>query len=56
MLVRRDRRTTAANAPTTSPRWTLTQLDWQKEGGAALFVEKDNQEAGAEDLASPGLP
>jgi type II secretory pathway component PulK len=29
--------------------WTLTQLDWQKEGGAALFSEKREDEAGMDE-------
>lgn len=33
--------------------WTLTRMDWQKEGGAKLFVEADtsNNEPGVEDGA-----
>jgi len=27
-----------ANAPAGVPRWTLTPLDWQKRGGAALLT------------------
>ena len=56
MLVRRDQRPgVPQNAPAGTPRWTLTQLDWQKEGGAALFQQKD-QEPGADDLQNSGLP
>jgi hypothetical protein len=29
--------------PSSTSRWTLTQLDWQKEGGAALFDQKRDQ-------------
>jgi general secretion pathway protein K len=29
--------------PSSTSRWTLTQLDWQKEGGAALFDQKGDQ-------------
>lgn len=42
--------------PPTAPCWTLTQLDWQKEGGAALFQQGAGQEPGAEDLQNPGIP
>jgi type II secretory pathway component PulK len=38
-------------------RWTLTQLDWQKEGGAALFTEKPDDDLGdapESDLAPMG--
>ncbi len=53
MLVRRDqRRGVPLNAPAGTPRWTLTQLDWQKEGGAGLFQPTP----GAEDLPNSGLP
>jgi general secretion pathway protein K len=53
MLVRRDPRPgVSANAPAGTPLWTLTQLDWQKEGGAALFQPTP----GAEDLPNSGLP
>lgn len=30
------------------PRWTLKQLDWQKEGGAALFTERAGDEPSGE--------
>lgn len=43
-------------SPATAPCWTLTQLDWQKEGGAALFQQETGQEPGAEDLQNSGLP
>jgi type II secretory pathway component PulK len=57
MLVRRDPRAgVAPNAAPGTPRWTLTQLDWQKEGGAVLFQERTDQEPGAEDLPNAGLP
>jgi general secretion pathway protein K len=53
MLVRRDPRPgVPANAPAGTPRWTLTQLDWQKEGGAGLFQPTP----GADDLPNSGLP
>jgi type II secretory pathway component PulK len=53
MLVRRDpRRGVPPNAPAGVPRWTLTQLDWQKEGGAGLFQPTP----GADDLPNSGLP
>ncbi len=44
--------------PSGMPRWTLTQLDWQKEGGAALFEQKADQEFGVDDSSSrvdPGM-
>jgi type II secretory pathway component PulK len=57
MLVRRDPRPgVPPNAASGVPRWTLTQLDWQKEGGAILFQERTDQEPGAEDLPNTGLP
>jgi hypothetical protein len=31
----------------TGGHWTLTRLDWQKEGGAKLFVEADSSAPGA---------
>jgi len=53
MLVRRDPRPgVPPNAPPGVPRWTLTQLDWQKEGGAALFQPTP----GADDMLNTGLP
>jgi type II secretory pathway component PulK len=53
MLVRREPRPgVPPNAPPGVPRWTLTQLDWQKEGGAALFQPTP----GADDLPNAGLP
>jgi general secretion pathway protein K len=53
MLVRRDPRAgVPSNAAAGTPRWTLTQLDWQKEGGAGLFQPTP----GAEDLPNGGLP
>jgi type II secretory pathway component PulK len=52
MLVRRDPRAgVPQNAPPGVPRWTLTQLDWQKEGGAGLFQPIP----GADDLPNSGL-
>ncbi len=57
MLVRRDQRPgVPANAGPGTLRWTLTQLDWQKEGGAALFQQRSDQEPGADDLPSTGQP
>ena len=44
------------NAPAGTPRWTLTQLDWQKEGGAALFVEKPDQDPSAVDDMNADMP
>ena len=53
MLVRRDPRPgVPQNAPAGVLRWTLIQLDWQKEGGAGLFQPTP----GAEDLPIGGLP
>jgi type II secretory pathway component PulK len=48
MLVRRLRRTTPGNVGSAVP-WTLTQLDWQKEGGAILFQTQGDQQPGTED-------
>lgn len=33
---------TGATGAGAAPRWTLRQLDWQKEGGAALFTERSD--------------
>ena len=53
MLVRRDPRAgVPQDAPAGVPRWTLTQLDWQKEGGAGLFQPTP----GADDLPDGGFP
>lgn len=41
------------NAPAGTPRWTLTQLDWQKEPGAELFVKNANQESGTNAAPTP---
>ena len=54
MLVRRIRRTRPRQRRQCRP-WTLTQLDWQKEGGAVLFQPQGDQEPGTEDeQAVPG--
>jgi general secretion pathway protein K len=52
MLVRRAPLGVPRNAPAGTPRWTLTQLDWQKEGGAGLFQPTP----GADDLPNGGMP
>ena len=55
MLVRRVRRTTPQGSSASVVPWTLTQLDWQKEGGAVLFQPQGDQEPGTEDQqAVPG--
>jgi type II secretory pathway component PulK len=57
MLVRRDPRPgVPPNAPPGTPRWTLAQLDWQKEGGAALFQQRTDQEPGMDDLPNSEVP
>lgn len=57
MLVRRDPRSgVPPQAPPGTPRWTLTQLDWQKEGGAGLLQQRTDQEQGADDLLNGGAP
>jgi len=53
MLVQRINAPAAAGASTgrnrgPAVRWTLTQLDWQKEGGAALFTERSEDDFGTE--------
>jgi len=35
--------------------WTLTQLDWQKEGGAALFQPRTDQDLDTDGQATPGM-
>lgn len=59
MLVRRDPRPgVPPQAPPGTPRWTLTQLDWQKEGGAALFQQRTDQDSGLDDPSNqmpPGM-
>ena len=56
MRVRRDPRPgVPPNAPPGTPRWTLTQLDWQKEGGAALFQQRVDQTPGVDDTTSDGF-
>jgi type II secretory pathway component PulK len=47
MLVRRIRRTVQGSGASAVP-WTLTQLDWQKEGGAILFQPQGDTEPGTE--------
>ncbi|HXQ23599.1 MAG TPA: hypothetical protein VN812_18110 [Candidatus Acidoferrales bacterium] len=56
MLVRREPRVgVPGQGANTATRWTLTQLDWQKEGGAALLQQTGNQEPGMEDVPPPGF-
>jgi general secretion pathway protein K len=43
-------------SPPTVPCWTLTQLDWQKEGGAVLFQQGSDQDPGMNDPLNMGLP
>jgi type II secretory pathway component PulK len=52
MLVRRVRRAVRQASGASAVPWTLTQLDWQKEGGAALFQAQGDQEPGTEE---PGV-
>ena len=54
MLVRRIRRPQSQVGGASAVPWTLTQLDWQKEGGAALFQVQGDQEPGMADQAAPG--
>lgn len=57
MLVRRAKRLCVPpRNPPTAPCWTLTQLDWQKEGGAALLQQRTDQLPGADGLPNSGLP
>ena len=49
MLVRRIRRAVPQGSGASAVPWTLTQLDWQKEGGAVLFQPQGDQEPGADD-------
>jgi hypothetical protein len=53
MLVRRVRRTTPQGSGASAVPWTLTQLDWQKEGGAALFEPRVDDDSGTDDTTSP---
>ena len=46
MLVRRVPRAQRQGTEGTAGRWTLTRMDWQKEGGAKLFVEKQGEASG----------
>ena len=39
-----------ANAPAGVPRWTLTPLDWQKRGGAALLAAVPSPDGGSQSL------
>ena len=55
MLVRRVRRNSPQGSASAVP-WTLTQLDWQKEGGAVLFLPQADQEPGTEEQVVPGSP
>ena len=41
--------------PAGQPHWTLTQLDWQKEGGAALF-QKADADGATQDPSIPSFP
>jgi hypothetical protein len=43
-------------SPPTVPCWTLTQLDWQKEGGAVLFEQESDQDPGMNDPLDMGFP
>lgn len=43
-------------SPPTVPCWTLAQLDWQKEGGAALLEQGSEQDPGIDDPLHMGLP
>lgn len=36
--------------------WILKQLEWQKEGGAVLFLPQGDQEPGADEQVVPGAP
>jgi type II secretory pathway component PulK len=55
MLVRRTRRTQVPGTGASPVPWTLTQLDWQKEGGAVLFQSQAEQGVGSDDQrALPG--
>jgi len=56
MLVRRDAKPgVSPNAPAGTQRWTLTRLDWQKEGGAALFQQKPEHDPGTGEASSDML-
>lgn len=56
MLVNRTRRAARGRNGASNVPWTLTQLDWQKEGGAALFAEPTPGDLGADDLRGSGFP
>jgi type II secretory pathway component PulK len=43
MLVRRVPRAGRQSGEGNAGHWTLTRVDWQKEGGAKLFVENESQ-------------
>jgi len=54
MLVRRDQKPgIPPTAPAGTARWTLTQLDWQKEGGAVLFKPEADGALATDDASSP---
>jgi general secretion pathway protein K len=55
LVMRYPRPGVPQNAPAGTPRWTLTQLDWQKEGGAALFQKADH-DTGVDDPSIPAFP
>ena len=56
LLVRRDPKPgVLANAPAGTPRWTLTRLDWQKEGGAVLFRSEVAPDARGADALRQGI-
>jgi len=44
---------TAAGGTAQGQRWTLKQLDWQKEGGAALFTERSEDELAGDGALDP---
>ena len=58
MLVQRDRAigglSTGSNTGPGGQHWTLTQLDWQKEGGAFLFQSRPEGEPGSDDTTAAG--
>lgn len=44
------------NPPPGMGHWSLTQLDWQKEGGAALFQQKTDQDSDIDEPATGMAP
>ena len=54
MLVRRTRRAATQGNSASAVPWTLIQLDWQKEGGAALFQAQGDQDPDMQD--QPAMP